>query len=95
MTASKRRYAGSRMQGVRSPRTMAPNSTIYKGFESRVPLKFQFATPDCFLERGSNEHMNERLRQYLPKGVIMERLWQDGCDRIGTMLNARPRKRFY
>ena len=66
----------------------------YKAFEARVPLKFYFATPHHSWERGSNENMNGLIRQYLPKGVSMERLTQDGCDQIAAKLNARPRKRF-
>ena len=66
----------------------------YNAFEARVPLTFYFATPQHSWERGSNEIMNGLIRQYLPKGVSMERLSQDGCDLIAAKLNARPRKRF-
>ena len=86
----------------RQPRTVrtitADNGTefhSYKAFEARVPLKFYFATPHHSWERGSNENMNGLIRQYLPKGVSMERLSQDGCDQIAAKLNARPRKRFH
>ena len=65
-----------------------------KLLEARLPLKFYFATPHHSWERGSNENMNGLIRQYLPKGVSMERLTQDGCDQIAAKLNARPRKRF-
>ncbi len=66
----------------------------YKAIEALVPLKFYFATPHHSWERGSNENMNGLIRQYLPKGVSMERLTQTDCDQIAAKLNQRPRKRF-
>ena len=74
----------------------AANGTEFhsdKALEARLPLTFYFATPHHSWERGSNENMHGLIRQYLPKGVSMERLTQAGCDRIADKLNRRPRKR--
>ena len=66
----------------------------YKALEARLPVKFYFATPHHSWERGSNENMNGLIRQYLPKGVSMDHITQEDCDRIATKLNRRPRKRY-
>ena len=42
-------------------------------FESRVPLKFSYATPQHSWERGFTESMNGLIRQYRAMGVSMER----------------------
>jgi transposase, IS30 family len=66
----------------------------YKKLEERHPVKFYFANPYHSWERGSNEHVNGLIRQYLPKTKSMENVTQQQCDRIATALNTRPRKRF-
>lgn len=66
----------------------------YKRIEARHKVKFYFATPYHSWERGSNEHVNGLIRQYLPKVDSMEDITQRQCDQIATELNTRPRKRF-
>ena len=65
----------------------------YKKIEERHPVKFYFANPYHSWERGSNEHVNGLIRQYLPKIESMKNITQQQCDRIATELNDRPRKR--
>ena len=66
----------------------------YKILEQRFPITVYFATPYHSWERGSNENLDELLRQYLPKGTCMRNLTQARCDQIATDLNNRPRKRY-
>lgn len=66
----------------------------YKLIEKRHTVKFYFANPYHSWERGSNEHVNGLIRQYLPKIASMENITQQQCDRIAAELNDRPRKRF-
>jgi len=66
----------------------------YKKIEEAHPVKFYFANPYHSWERGSNEHVNGLIRQYLSKTESMERVTQQQCDRIAIALNTRPRKRF-
>jgi len=66
----------------------------YKKIEERHNTKFYFANPYHSWERGSNEHVNGLIRQYLPKTESMKEVTQQQCDRIADKLNNRPRKRF-
>ncbi|MCQ3831160.1 IS30 family transposase [Microbulbifer elongatus] len=66
----------------------------YKKIEDCCAVKFYFATPYHSWERGSNEHVNGLIRQYLPKNQSMEDITQQQCDAIAMKLNSRPRKRF-
>ena len=54
---------------------------------------FYFARPYHSWERGSNEHANGLIRQYLPKGESMAGLSQQRCNAIAHKINTRPRKR--
>lgn len=65
----------------------------YQKIEARCQTKFYFANPYHSWERGSNEHVNGLIRQYLPKTESMASLTQQQCDAIADKLNRRPRKR--
>ena len=65
----------------------------YKKIEKRTGVSFYFATPYHSWERGSNENVNGLIRQYLPKGMSMEKITQHHCNYIADKLNFRPRKR--
>jgi len=65
----------------------------YAALERVTATRFYFATPHHAWERGTNEHTNGLLRQYLPKRASMAQLTQHDCNRIAAKLNARPRKR--
>ena len=65
----------------------------YQQIEARTKALFYFARPYHSWERGSNEHANGLIRQYLPKGMSMAGLSQQQCNSIALKLNLRPRKR--
>lgn len=52
-----------------------------------------FAHPYCSYERGSNEHWNGLLREYLPKKSSLKNLSHSKLKRIVDAINHRPRKR--
>lgn len=59
----------------------------------RLGLKVYFAKPYCSWQRGTNEHTNGLLRQFIPKGTDFRQLsWQE-LARYTHLLNDRPRKR--
>jgi IS30 family transposase len=58
--------------------------------EETPGCEFYFAAPHHSWERGSNENVNGLIRQYLPKGMCLNRLTQTQCDRIAQKLNSRP-----
>ena len=64
-----------------------------KRLERRFGVTCYFATPYHSWERGSNEHLNGLIRQYLPKGLCLRKVTQADCNRIARALNTRPRKR--
>ena len=74
----------------------ADNGTEFHGYkkvEKKTGVPFYFATPYHSWERGTNENTNGLIRQYLPKGVSMEKINQQHCNYIADKLNSRPRKR--
>jgi len=61
--------------------------------QRRLGLNVYFAEPYCSWQRGTNEHTNGLLRQFIPKGTDLLRLsWQE-LERYTTLINNRPRKR--
>ena len=51
-----------------------------------------FAHPYCSWERGLNENHNGLIRQYLPKGMELNKVTQREIRAIQNKLNNRPRK---
>lgn len=51
-----------------------------------------FATPYASWERGLNEQINGKVRDYFPKKMPFDRLTQRDADRVAEALNNRPRK---
>lgn len=51
-----------------------------------------FAHPYHSWERGLNENHNGLIRQYLPKGMALDKVTSDDVDWIQNRLNNRPRK---
>jgi IS30 family transposase len=65
----------------------------YSKIEEASSVKFYFANPYHFWERGGNENVNGLIRQYLPRGTSMNKVTQAQCNSIAKKLNERPRKR--
>jgi IS30 family transposase len=51
-----------------------------------------FAHPYCSWERGMNENHNGLIRQYLPKGMALDKFTAKDIRVIQNKLNNRPRK---
>src|SRR5690554_18439 len=51
-----------------------------------------FANPYASWERGLNEQVNGKVRDYFPKKMPFDRLTQRDADRVAEALNNRPRK---
>ena len=51
-----------------------------------------FANPYASWERGLNEQINGKVRDYFPKKMPFDRLTQRDADRVAETLNNRPRK---
>lgn len=59
----------------------------------RLDLDVYFAKPYCSWQRGTNEHTNGLLRQFLPKGTDFKHVsWQE-LKQYTNLINDRPRKR--
>lgn len=61
--------------------------------EKELGIDFYFAKPYHSWERGSNENLNGLLRQYIPKGISLDRVSYHYLERVTEKLNNRPRKR--
>tara|TARA_B110000238_G_scaffold1371_1_gene1267 strand:- start:816 stop:1109 length:294 start_codon:yes stop_codon:yes gene_type:complete len=57
-------------------------------------IDYYFAHPYHSWKRGSNENLNELIRQYIPKRIDFKTISDHYVKDIETKLNKRPRKRF-
>lgn len=57
-----------------------------------LEVKTYFAHPYHSWERGLNENHNGLIRQYLPKGMPLDKVTQEDVDLIARKMNQRPRK---
>jgi transposase, IS30 family len=64
----------------------------YELLEKALQCTVFFADPYCSWQRGLNEHINGRLRQYIPKKKSFAHLTDDDFDDILFSINNRPRK---
>ncbi len=71
------------------------NGTEFSSFriiEDALNCKVFFADPYSAWQRGLNEHINSRIRQYIPKKTSFAYLTDEDASDILYALNNRPRK---
>ena len=59
----------------------------------RLNLTVYFADPYCSWQRGTHEHTNGLLRQFIPKGIDLRRISWQALENHTILINDRPRKR--
>lgn len=64
----------------------------HQAISEALEAKFYFADPYSPWQRGTNEHTNGLIRQYLPKGCDFDALDDETLRKIMDKLNHRPRK---
>ena len=63
----------------------------HKQFTIDTGITVYFAHPGSPWERGTNEHTNGLLRQYVPKGTEFDKVSTREIKRVQRELNDRPR----
>lgn len=70
------------------------NHEVMDCLEYELRIKAYYCHPYSPEERGTNEHCNRMLRQYIPKDTSFERLIDRDVQAVAREINERPRK-FY
>lgn len=65
----------------------------HERFAEQLDLAVYFAEPYCSWQRGTNEHTNGLLRQFLPKGSDLHQVSWQQLEFYTNLINDRPRKR--
>jgi IS30 family transposase len=65
---------------------------LHAEIEKALSCKVYFADPYSSWQRGLNEHINGRIRYYLPKKISFACMTDEKIDSIISSINNRPRK---
>ena len=68
------------------------NHDVMDCLEYELRIKAYYCHPYSPEERGTNEHCNRMLRQYIPKGTSFERLIDRDVQAVAREINERPRQ---
>lgn len=99
-SAESTRVVCERMKEIPSPylktltRDRGSENLDYKMIEKNVGMKVYFAHAYCSQERGSNENLNGLVRRFFPKKTDFDTVTDEELQRVESLLNTRPRKRF-
>ena len=66
------------------------NHEVMDYLEYELRIKAYYCHPYSSKERGTNEHCNRMLRQYIPKGTSFERLIDRDVQAVTREINERP-----
>lgn len=82
------------MVGPRRPLTWDRGKELsaHALFTAQTGVAVYFADPKSPWQRGSNEHLNGLLRQYLPKGTDLSRWDAEEIAAVAHAINTRPRR---
>jgi len=64
----------------------------HESFSEATGMSVYFATPYASWQRGTNEHINEIVRRYLPRDTDIRRIRWKTILRVQDMINDRPMK---
>lgn len=68
--------------------------SMHKEIEEALDCEVYFADPYCSWQRGLNEHINGRIRHYLPKKKSFAHITDYDFNSILYAINTKPRKSF-
>jgi IS30 family transposase len=79
---------------ARKSTTFDNGSEFYKHYELNEQLKMNtyFADPYSAYQRGTNEHMNGKLRRFFPKGTNFSTVSAQELQEVVDFYNTRPMK---
>lgn len=66
--------------------------TNFKDLENKLHVMTYFANPRSPWQRGSNENTNGLLRQFFPKGKLLDKVTDNQVQEAVNLINSRPRK---
>lgn len=69
-----------------------PAHVTHESIAKQLNLQTYFCHPYHSWEKGSNENMNGKVRQYFPRGKSIQSVTQAEIDDVADELNNRPRK---
>lgn len=69
-----------------------PEFAGHEKVSKALGIDFYFAHPYSAYERGSNENLNDLLRQFIPKKSELKTVTQQQVNKVVKLLNNRPKK---